>query len=489
MTQTPFTQLFIEGAFVDSALGGTFETHNPAQGTVLTEVSEATAADVDLAVKAAQNALVGPWSRMELSERAKVIRAVAELLEQRVDELASLESLDTGKPIHDARDDVLETAMWFDFYADMGQKVRSSVVPSHKGYFNYTVRQPIGVVGLIIPWNYPLALCGLKMPAALAMGNAVLLKPAEQTPLSALALANICREAGIPDGVVNVLPGYGTSAGRAIVEHPGVGMVSFTGSTEVGREIASLAGASLKKITLELGGKSPNIVFADADLELASKNSLFTFAVNQGQLCTAGTRLLVERDIHDEFVAELSSQAEALKVGAPDHPDTQLGAIISPAQLSRIEAYVEGGKAAGATLVTGGHQVKVSGHEGGWFYSPTIFTDVESKMRIAQEEIFGPVLSVIPFDSEDQAIELANDVIYGLAASIWTSRVEKAHRLAQEIEAGLIYLNTNNITAPGSPYSGWKQSGTGTEGGFEQAEEFTRLKSVWLNLSDDVPHL
>ncbi|RIK07038.1 MAG: hypothetical protein DCC49_10685 [Acidobacteria bacterium] len=483
------TRLFINGSFVESASGKVFPTHNPATGSVIAEIAEAQAEDVARATHAASAALCGDWSSLELVERARIIRRIADFIERDADDLATLESLDTGKPIRDARAEVAEAALWFDFFADVALKIHSDVIPSWQGYLNYTLFQPVGIVGLIIPWNYPIALCGIKMPAALAMGNAVVLKPAEQTPLTALALASLCREAGVPPGVVNVVPGLGPIAGRALVKDPRVGMISFTGSTAVGREIASAAGLSLTKITLELGGKSPNIVFADADLATAASTSLFTFATNQGQLCTAGTRLLVDRTIHEDFIERLKSMAESLTIGDPLDERTQLGAVISAQQLNRIRSYVASGEEEGARLLTGGYEPRIEGLEGGWFFSPTIFTGVRSGMKVAQEEIFGPVLSVIPFEGEDEALRLANDVLYGLAAAVWTNDLSKAHRLAASIDAGLVYVNTENITAPGSPYSGWKASGIGVEGGLEQAREFTRLKSVWVNISSTAPSL
>jgi acyl-CoA reductase-like NAD-dependent aldehyde dehydrogenase len=488
-TSPPKSQLFIDGQFVDAVDGGTFQTANPATSEAIAEVAEAKEADVDQAVRAAVGALHGPWGAMELADRARLIRRVGELLDERAEELGRLEAIDGGKPIREAVPQVRMTAAWFEFFADIAQKLRSAVIPTYTGYFNYTLREPIGVVGIIIPWNYPLPLCGLKIPAALAMGNVVVVKPAEQAPLTTLALADLCREAGFPDGVVNVIPGLGPVAGRALVEHREVGMISFTGSTEVGRDIAARAGQRLKKVTLELGGKSPNVVFADADLAAAADTSLFTFAVHQGQLCSAGTRLLVESAIHDDFVSELVGRAERLTIGDPLDETTQLGAVISTEQLLRIENYVALGRQAGAHVATGGARPDAAHTDNGLFYAPTIFTGVETKMRIAQEEIFGPVLSVMPFQDEDHAIELANDVIYGLAAGLWTTNLSRAHRLAGQIDAGLVYVNTMNVLAPGSPYSGYKESGLGVEGGFEQAESFTRQKSVWINLNASPPSL
>jgi acyl-CoA reductase-like NAD-dependent aldehyde dehydrogenase len=482
------TRLFIGGAFVDSVDGATFETRNPATGEVLADVAEAREADVNAAVAAAQRALDGEWGTCSLSDRAAVLRRLAGALDERKEGLAKLESLDAGKPIRDCVAQVELAVSWFDWFADTATKLRSHVIPGPSGLLNYTLRQPHGVVGCIVPWNYPLPLYGIKVAPALAMGNAVLLKPAEQAPLTALALAEITAEVGLPAGALNVLPGYPT-AGRAIVEHPGVRMVSFTGSTDVGRDIAARAAPTVKKLSLELGGKSPNVIFADAELDLATSAALFSFCVNQGQLCSAGTRLLVEDAVHDDVLGSLVQKAERLKVGDPSDAATQLGAVISEAQLKRIESYVESGVADGASVVTGAERPRVSGFENGLFYAPTIFDDVDNRMRIAQEEIFGPVLSVIRFEDEQDAVTTANDVMYGLAAGIWTRDLSRAHRLAAAIDAGLVYVNTMNVLSPASPYSGFKASGFGAEGGFEQCAEFTQLKSVWINLTDTVPEL
>lgn len=486
-TTSLHTGLFVDGEFTDASDGGTFATINPATGETIADVAHGTAQDVERAVSAARSAQKS-WADAPITERSAVLRRTAELIEENAEELAALESRDAGKPITDCRAQVLGTAGWFDYFADISAHLRSDIVPAVPDHFNYTLRQPVGVVATITPWNYPLPLYGIKLPAALAVGNAVVLKPAEQTPLTALALAALAREAGIPHGVLNVVPGLGETTGASLVDAD-VDMISFTGSTIVGRHIASRAGDKLKKVTLELGGKSPSIVFADSDLDKAATGALFTFAVHQGQLCSAGTRLLVEESIRDEFVGKLVDMAEALKVGDPSDESTQLGAVMSSAQMSRIEGYVDSGLTEGARALTGGERATVKGFENGLFYKPTVFEDVSSSMKIAQEEIFGPVLSVLPFSDDDQAVGLANDVLYGLAAGIWTNDLRRAHRFARDVDAGIVYVNTMNMLAPWSPYSGWKQSGLGVEGGIEQAESFTKLKTVWINLGDNVPSL
>jgi len=484
------TRLFINGEFVDPVADTDFEVRNPATGQVIATVAEAGAEDVDRAVCAARAAHDGPWGRMELAERARLLRRVAALIDERSEELGQIECLDTGKPLWETLSFGELTASFIDFFADLIQHLRSDVIPGPRGYLNYTLRQPIGVVGAIVPWNFPLPFCGVKMAPALAAGNTLVLKPAEQTPLSALLFAEICRDAGLPDGVVNVLPGDGPTTGRAIVDHPGVGAISFTGSTDVGREIAGRAGQQLKKVALELGGKSPNVVFADADLEHAARTALYMFAYNQGQVCSAGTRLLVEQSIHDQFVEELQREVAAVRVGDPLDPKTQVGAVISAEQLVRIEGYVEIGAQEGAELVAGGRRAVVAGHEAGWFYTPTIFRDVKPGMRIAQEEIFGPVVSVMAFRDDAHATELANDVLYGLTAAIWTKDVSRAHLLAERIEAGVIFVNTMNAgRGPGCPIAAWKQSGLGVENGVDGVLELTRLKSVIVNLDHETPRL
>jgi len=483
------TQLHIDGEFVDASNAATFEVFNPATGALLARVAEGGAEDVERAVAAARSA--GQiWGEMDVFERLRLLRRAADLLRQRSEELALVESLDSGKPLSETRTYPDLTAECLEYFGEVARFARSHVVPTPSGFLNYTLRQPFGVVGAIIPWNFPLPFCGAKCGPILAAGNTVVLKPAEQTPLSALLFAEACRDAGLPDGVVNVVPGMGPTAGRAIVEHPNVAMISFTGSTDVGREIGSEAGRRLKPVVLELGGKAPNIVFADAQLDQAATTALYMVAYNQGQVCSAGTRLLVERSIHDEFIDRVVTQARTARVGDPLDPDTQIGAVISPVQLQRIQDYVEVGRQEGAELVAGGSTMSVPGHDEGWFYQPTIFRGVESRMRIAQEEIFGPVLSVLPFENEEEAVRIANDVMYGLSAAIWTRDVSRAHRLAERIEAGIVFVNTmNDGRGLGSPFGGWKQSGIGLENGLEGLLACTRLKTVILNLDAPTPTL
>jgi aldehyde dehydrogenase (NAD+) len=475
-------RLFIGGEWSPAANGRTFGTVNPATGDVLVEVAEAGVDDVDRAADSARRALEsGEWTTMSGRDRGRILYRIAELLERDADELARLETLDTGKPLREARRFDIEGAIdCFRYYAGWADKIEAEVLPVPGPYLNYTRREPVGVCAGIIPWNFPLQMAAWKIAPALACGNAMILKPAEQTPLTALELAKLTVEAGLPAGVLNVLTGYGETTGAALVRHPSIDKIAFTGSTPVGKEIQREAAATLKRVSLELGGKSPNIVFADAELDAAVKGATSAVFYNTGQACTAGSRLLVERSIHAEFVERLTERAQAMRPGDPMDPGTRMGPLISQDQLDRVTGYVATGVKEGAHLVLGGDQPGSGG--GGFFLNPTIFDDVDNSMTIAQEEIFGPVLAVIPFDDLDEAVALANRSEFGLAAAVWTRDVAKAHRVAHALKAGTVWVNMYHTLDPGSPLGGYKQSGFGRELGRYALEMYTEVKSVWVSL-------
>ena len=474
------TQLHvIGGRRLEPATGQTFSTCFPGTGEEVAQVARGSREDVDRAVKAALDAFRA-WRDLAPLDRSRMLRRLADFLVRHRDELALLDTLDCGRPITGTRRDVERSAEKIEFYAGFADKIRGSVVAVSRSLFNYTRKEPYGVVGAIVPWNYPLSQAVVKLAPILACGNTLVLKPAEQSPLSALRLGDLCLEAGIPSGVVNVVAGFGPEAGAALVEHPAVQKISFTGSTAVGREIMARGG--IKSYTLELGGKTPNVVFLDADLEQALEASLYTVFNNSGQTCTAATRLLVQEAVADRFVDALIQRARELRVGDPRDPSTRIGPLVSREQRQRVEMYVAEGLREGATLALGGSRPLDPALERGFYFTPTIFLDVRPQMRIAQEEIFGPVLSVLSFADEDEAIALANGVTYGLAATIWTNDVRRAHRLAAEVEAGLVWVNTVHALHPASPYGGYKESGIGLEMGLEAADEYMKTKSVWLNL-------
>jgi acyl-CoA reductase-like NAD-dependent aldehyde dehydrogenase len=479
-------KLLIGGQWADAASGKTFQTFNPADGEILGTVAEAGAADVDAAVKAARKALEGPWGKMSPAEREKVLHKIADLIEKRADELAQLESLDNGKTIREAKNGDLPlcTAL-FRYFGGWPTKIHGNTTPVSVPYYpgakflHYTVREPIGVVGVIVPWNFPLLMAAERLAPALACGNTVVLKPAEQTPLSAIRLGELLLEAGLPEGVVNIVPGFGPTAGAALASHPDVDKVTFTGSTEVGREIVKASAGNLKKLSLELGGKSPNIVFADADLEAAAKGMFMGIFYNQGQTCSAGSRVFVERPKFEEMVNALAEKAKTIRQGPGLDPKTHMGPLVSEEQRKRVLSYIESGKKEGATILAGGE----AGAGKGYFVKPTVFSDVKDSMKIAQEEIFGPVVAVMPFDTIDEVVTRANATPYGLVAGVWTKDIKKAHRLTQSIKAGVVWVNCYQFVDAAAPWGGFKQSGYGREKSELAVDAYTQVKSVWIDLN------
>ncbi len=481
-TQIKQTKILINNKWVDSVSGKTFQTTNPATGEVIANVAEADAADVDLAVKAARKAFHSKavWRRMSAADRGKLLTRLADLVEKNADELATLESLDNGKPRHVAlAADLPLTIACYRYYAGWADKIQGKTIPISGDYFCYTRHEPVGVVGQIIPWNFPLLMQAWKLAPALACGNTVVLKVAEQTPLSALRVGELILEAGFPEGVVNILPGYGPTAGAAIARHMDVDKVAFTGSTEVGHLIMKAAAeTNLKRVTLELGGKSPNIVFADADMDQAVEGSHFALFFNQGQCCCAGSRVFVEEKIYDEFVERSGSRARRRTVGNPLDPKTEQGPQVDNEQFNKILGYIESGKQEGAKLVCGGDRVG----DKGYFVAPTVFADVKDEMKIAQEEIFGPVMSVMKFKDMDDLVERANKTIYGLAAAVWTRDISKAHRIANDVRAGTVWVNCYDVFDAAAPFGGFKQSGIGRELGEYGLQQYSEVKTVTVKL-------
>ena len=473
-------KLFINGRWVDSVSGKAFDTLNPATEKVITSVAEGDSADIDLAVAAAREAFEnGPWKKTDARDRGRILLKIAGLIERNKDELALLDTLDNGKPINETtKADIPLVIDCFLYYAGWADKIHGETIPVRGDFFNYTLREPVGVVGQIIPWNFPLLMAAWKIAPALACGNTIVLKPAEQTPLSALRLGEICQEAGLPDGVLNIVTGYGPTAGAALAEHMDVDKIAFTGGSATGRIIMQAASKNLKRISLELGGKSPNIVFADSDIDSAVDGAMTGIFFNQGEVCCAGSRLFIEKSIHEEFIDKLSNKAANMRVGNPEDTGTQMGAQVSKEQFDKILGYIETGKQEGAKLVTGGERCG----ERGYFIKPTIFDAVDNNMRIAKEEIFGPVVSAITFDDVSEVVKQGNLSIYGLAAAVWTKDIKKAHRLARDLKAGTIWINTYNAFDAASPFGGFKQSGFGRELGVHALELYTHVKSVWINL-------
>lgn len=489
MTQTHAApqqyHLFINGQKVAPLSEESFETYNPATGQVIAKVAYGGAEDIDRAVQAARAAHEsGVWRNKSAAERSQILNRVADLLQENLSALAALETENNGKPINESTFiDLPMSIDCFRYYAAATRLIAGQAIPV-PGALTYTLKEPVGVCGQIIPWNFPILMAAWKLAPALAAGNTVVLKPAEQTPLSALRLAELLQQAGVPDGVVNVVTGDGRT-GEALVKHPGIDKIAFTGSTEVGRQVMINAAGTLKRVSLELGGKSPNVIFADANIEQAVNGALFAIYFNQGQICTAGSRLFVQEAIYETFIEKLKEKLARLRVGDPTQNTTQVGAIVSQEQFERVMRYIEIGQAEGAQLAFGGQSLREQ--LSGYFVQPTLFTEVKNSMRIAQEEIFGPVLSVIRFKDEAEAICLVNDISYGLVSAVWTENIRRAHNFARQIQAGYVWINTYNILPIEAPFGGYKQSGFGRELGFGALDMYTETKNVYVELNEASP--
>src|SRR5689334_14752680 len=476
-------QLFINGEWRDAEGRKTIEVVNPATEEVIAEVASAERGDVDAAVAAARAALDGPWGTLSARERGRLVWKIGEKLLEKADEIARLETLHNGKPIFESRHIELPAAAeCFQYFAGWADKIHGETVPVKGNYLTYTLREPVGVVAAIVPWNFPLLLTAWKVAPALACGNTVIIKPASQTPLTALALAEIAAEVGVPAGVLNVVTGPGSTMGQAIVEHPGIDKIAFTGDTSTGKGIMRAAADTLKKVTLELGGKSPNIVLADADIEAALRGATTGIFYGKGEVCAAGSRLLVDKSIKDQFMEKLALRAKKMVAGDPMDPRTRFGALASKKQLETVQRYVDIAKKEGATLIAGGERADI-GTGKGYFFQPTVFDNVTPQMTIAREEIFGPVLATIEFSDIDEAIARANDTQYGLAAAVWTRDVKKAHYVARKLQAGTVWINTYNVYDTAAPFGGYKASGFGREMSSHAIEHYTQVKTVWVDLN------
>lgn len=476
-------QLLIGGEWRDASNGRTQPVVNPATEEVIAEVASATAEDVDAAVKAARAAFEGPWSQMSARERGRLVYKLGEQLMAEADEMARLETMHNGKPITESRHvEIPMAAECLQYFAGWADKFHGETVPVKGGQLVYTRREPLGVVAAIVPWNFPLLIAIWKVAPALAMGNTVILKPASQTPLTALKLGEMATAIGFPPGVLNVITGSGSTTGQAIVDHPGIDKISFTGDTSTGKGIMRGAADTLKHITLELGGKSPNIVFADADLDAAVRGATMGIFYGKGEVCAAGSRLLVESSIKDEFLAKVADRAKKMTAGDPLSPKTRLGAIASKNQLDRVLGYIDTAKKEGASLLAGGERIDI-GTGKGYFLQPTVFGNVTTDMTIAREEIFGPVLAAIEFTDVEDAIAKANNTVYGLASGVWTTDVKKAHYVASKVKAGTVWINTYNVYDTAAAFGGYKQSGFGRDMSVHALEAYTQVKTVWVDMA------
>jgi aldehyde dehydrogenase (NAD+) len=480
------TQLFIDGRFMPAADGATLPSINPHDGSTITDVAMAGKADIDKAVAAGKRAFPS-WSRLAAMERGRLLLKLADTIEANSEELARLESLDTGHPLRDTRRlDVPRTAATFRYFGGMADKLEGSVIPVEAGFLNYLLREPVGVVGQVVPWNFPLMFTSWKMAPALAAGNCVVMKPAELTPLSSLRIAELMADVGFPQGVVNIVPGLGTVAGQALVEHPDIAKIAFTGSTATGRRIVAASAGSLKKVQLELGGKGPNIIFADANLTAAVNGSAFAIFHNQGQACIAGSRLILHEDIAREFLDGFVALARSIRIGDPLNEKTELGPLTSAQHRDRVLSYVDVAKREGGEILTGGRVPQEAALSKGCYVEPTV---VKAKPgdRVCQEEVFGPFVTINVFRTDQEALAIANGTPYGLGAGLWTSNLARAHRIARDIRCGMVWINCYKRVNPGSPFGGTGESGYGREMGFEVMHEYTQAKSVWVNVDADIP--
>jgi betaine-aldehyde dehydrogenase len=480
-------QLFINGRFVDSKGGETLPTLNPHDNSTITDVAMAGAPDVDLAVQAAQKAFPA-WSRMPAAERGRILLRLADLIEARADELARLESLDTGHPIKDSRAlDVPRTAACYRYFGGMADKFQGETIPVEAGFLNYTLREPLGVVGQVVPWNFPLMFTSWKMAPALAAGNTIVMKPAETTPLTSLRIAELMAEAGMPEGVVNMLPGLGHVAGQAIADHPAIAKVAFTGSTATGRRIVQASAVNLKKVQLELGGKGPNIVFDDANLVAAVNGSAWAIFHNQGQACIAGSRLVLHERIADAFLEKFVALARSIRLGNPLDAATEMGPLTSAQHRDRVLSYVDVARQQGGEVILGGKAPADAALSKGCYVEPTVVRARSWRDRVAQEEVFGPFVTVLTFKTDEEALEIANGTDYGLGSGLWTANLQRAHRFARDLHAGMVWINSYKRVNPGSPFGGVGQSGYGREMGFDAMREYTQVKSVWVNVDAQIP--
>ena len=484
MSELPVFQMFVDGNHVPSASGKTFEVENPARGETMALVSEGDKKDVDMAVRVADEAF-REWGRTSGEERGNILSRAAQILRDRLDEFVRTEVDQTGRAYREMSAQLARLPEWYEYFGALARTHEDTAPPFRGDYLNYTRRVPLGVVGHVTPWNHPLLILTKKVAPALAGGNTIVAKPSEVAPLTPIMLGDVLKEAGLPDGVYNCVPGFGPTAGLALTSHPGIRKIDLTGGTETGKAVASIAGKNLVRVSAELGGKASSLIFEDTDLDVAVSATLFASFVAAGQTCVQGARAIVQRSLYDEFVEKLVDRANTITMGDPQDPATQMGPLVSAKQLARIEEYVQIGVDEGAKLVAGGRRITDPPYDKGYFYPPTIFADVKNEMRVAQEEIFGPVVCVMPFDTEEEAVRLANGTEFGLAGAIWTNNVRRAHRVAHQLEIGVVWINDHHRIDPASPWGGFKMSGIGRENGTEAYHEYTQIQNVVVNLSEE----